>query len=361
MLAKMDKVMKVVILLTERCVGSMAMSLIDGLITLNYCHLKAGGEQPLFEWVTASMDGQAVTPFNGMTLMPDCSIHQAYADTRTPLDEQLWVVPSIYDAISRQSRIESALAQLQPMVDVVAAHYERGGRVASCCTGSFLLAAAGLFEHCPALMHWRSELNFRQLFPRLRVDTRSVLADYGRIICTTGGAQTTYQLVLHLAEKVGSRDLALTGAKMMQVDRFPTPPTAFSATDDDKPHNDELVRLAQARFRESLHDPVNMELAAEQLNISSRQFKRRFQQATGVSPLKYLQKERLKRACQLLENSRLTSARIALDVGYQDESNFRRLFKRELGMTMEKYRDQFGFRPGGNPATPDITDVQAMP
>ncbi|MEP4546248.1 MAG: helix-turn-helix domain-containing protein [Saccharospirillum sp.] len=354
--------MKVVILLTDRCVGSMAMSLIDGLITLNYCHLKAGGERPLFEWVTASMDGKAVTPFNGMTLMPDCSIHQAFADTRTPLDEQLWVVPSIYDAISRQSKIVDALARLQPMVDVVADHYQRGGRVASCCTGSFLLAAAGLFDHCPALMHWRSELNFRQLFPRVRVDTRSVLADYGRIVCTTGGAQTTYQLVLHLAEKVGSRDLALTGAKMMQVDRFPTPPTAFSATDDDKPHNDDLVRLAQARFRESLHDPVNMELAAQQLNISSRQFKRRFQQATGVSPLKYLQKERLKRACQLLENSRLTSARIAFDVGYQDESNFRRLFKRELGMTMEKYRDQFGFQPGSQPApaSTHVADVQAL-
>ncbi|WP_028671792.1 GlxA family transcriptional regulator [Saccharospirillum impatiens] len=338
--------MKIVIMLTDRCVGSMAMSLIDGLITLNYCHIKAGGEGPLFSWVTVSMDGNPVTPFNGMTLTPDCSMHDAFADTRTPLESQIWVVPSIYDAISSQSKIGGALAQLQPMVSVVAAHYQRGGQVASCCTGSFLLASAGLFEHFPALMHWRSEMNFRQLFPGVRVDTRSVLADYGRITCTTGGAQTTYQWVLHLAEKYGSRDLALTAAKMMQVDRFPTPPSVYSATGDDRPHNDELVRLAQARFRESLHESVSMEVAAEQVNISSRQFKRRFQQATGVSPLKYLQKERLKRACQLLENSHLTSARIALDVGYQDESNFRRLFKRELGMTMETYRHQFGFQPG---------------
>jgi transcriptional regulator GlxA family with amidase domain len=341
----MDITMKIVILLTDRCVGSMAVSLIDGLITLNYCHIKAGGEGPLFEWVTVSMDGDPVTPFNGMKLTPDCSIHDAFADTGTALEDQIWVVPSIYDAISRQSKIVDALARLQPMVSVVAEHYRRGGQVASCCTGSFLLASAGLFEHFPALMHWRSEMNFRHLFPGVRVDTRSVLADYGRITCTTGGAQTTYQLVLHLAEKYGSRDLALTASKMMQVDRFPTPPSVYSATDDDQPHNDELVRLAQARFRESLHQSVSMEVAAQQLNISSRQFKRRFQQATGVSPLKYLQKERLKRACQLLENSHLTSARIALDVGYQDESNFRRLFKRELGMTMEKYRQQFGFQP----------------
>ncbi|HET8903841.1 MAG TPA: helix-turn-helix domain-containing protein [Saccharospirillum sp.] len=339
--------MKIVILLTDRCSGSMAVSLIDGLITLNYCHLKAGGEQPLFEWVTASVDGKPVTPFNGMMLTPDCSIHDVYADTGTAPDDQIWVVPSIYDAISSQSRIARALTELQPMVAMVTDHYQRGGRVASCCTGSFLLAAAGLFDHFPALMHWRSELNFRQLFPGVRVDTRSLLADYGRLICTTGGAHTTHQLVLHLAEKVGSRQLALTGAKLMQVDRYPTPPSVYSATDDDRPHNDDLVRLAQARFRESLHGTVSMETAAQQLNISSRQFKRRFQQATGVSPLKYLQKERLKRACQLLENSRLTSARIALEVGYQDESNFRRLFKRELGMTMEKYRDQFGFHPAG--------------
>ncbi|TGG90619.1 hypothetical protein E4656_18005 [Natronospirillum operosum] len=61
-------------------------------------------------------------------------------------------------------------------------------------------------------MHWRSEANFRQLFPGVRTDTRSVLADYGRIICTTSGAQTAYHLVLHLAERYGSRQLALTSA-----------------------------------------------------------------------------------------------------------------------------------------------------
>lgn len=342
-MAKVATTMKIVILLTDRCSGSLAVSLVDGLITLNYCHIKAGGEEPLFEWVTASMDGQPVMPFNGLQLTPDCSIREAYADTGTPLDEQIWVVPSIYDAISRQSKIATALDHLQPMVEVVADHYRRGGRVASCCTGSFLLAAAGLFDHYPALMHWRSEYNFRRLFPEVRVDTRSLLADYGRVICTTGGAQTAHQLILHLAEKHGSPDLARAGAKMMQVDRYPTPPAVYSATDDDRPHNDELVRMAQAQFRESLHGSVSIEEAARGLNISSRQFKRRFQQAIGLSPLKYLQKERLKRACQLLENSRLTSARIALEVGYQDESNFRRLFKRELGMTMEKYRDQFGF------------------
>lgn len=334
--------MKIIILLTDRCAGSLAVGLVDSLITMNYCHIKAGADKPLFEWVTASMDGRPVMPFNGLSLTPDCSIQDVLADQGTALEEQIWVVPSVYDAISKQAKIAKALENLDPMIQAVAHHYQKGGMVASCCTGSFLLAAAGVFAHYPALMHWRSELNFKQLFPGIKVDTRSLLADYGRVICTTGGAQTSHQLVIHLAQKYGSEALALAGAKMMQVDRHPTPPSVYSATDDTRAHYDGMIRSAQSLFRESLHLSINMEETAQRLNISSRQFKRRFQAATGLSPLKYLQKERLKRACQLLENSRLTSARIALEVGYQDESNFRRLFKRELGMTMEKYRQQFG-------------------
>lgn len=334
--------MKLVILLTDRCLGSLPVALIDSLITVNYCHMKAAGQEPLFEWVTASLDGQSVRPFNGMRLTPDCSISEALADTQTPASEQLWVVPSVYDAISRQRKISHLLDTLTPMADAVSEHYQGGGMVASCCTGSFLLAKAGLLANYPALMHWRSEHNFRQLFPTVRVDTRSVLADYGRIICTTGGFNIANQLVLHLAEKFGSRSLAMTSAKMMQVDPTPTPPPAYSITDDVQAHNDELVRESMAQLRESLHQPISIEALAQRLNISSRQLKRRFQQAMGLSPLKYLQAKRLKRACQYLENSQLTSSRIALEVGYQDESNFRRLFKRELGVTMETYRQQFG-------------------
>ncbi len=334
--------MKVVILLTDRCAGSLAVSLVDALITANYCHIKAGAENPLFEWVLTSVDGKPVMPFNGIPLTPDCSIEDLYRDDSTAIEDQIWIVPSIYDAVSRQTKITDALQQLKPMISLVSDHYRRGGQLASCCTGSFLLAAAGVLDHYPALMHWRSELNFKQLFPHLKIDTRSPLVDYGRIICTTGGAQSCHQLVIHLVEKYHSDGLAMALAKMLQVDRHPTPPVVYGATREDPGHNDEKVRIVQARFRENLHRQVSVEQLADGLNISDRQLIRRFRQATGLSPLKYLQKERLKRACQLLENSRLTSARIALEVGYQDESNFRRLFKRELGMTMEHYRSQFG-------------------
>jgi len=334
--------MKVVILLTDRCAGSLAVSLVDALITANYCHIKSGAERPLFEWVLTSLDGQPVMPFNGLPLTPDCAIDDVYRDDSIPVDEQIWVVPSIYDALSRQHKIADAIERLAPMADLVRHHYQRGGLLASCCTGSFLLASAGVIDHYPALMHWRSELNFNRLFPHLKTDTRSPLVDYGRIVCTTGGAHSCHQLVIHLVEKFHSDTLALAVAKMLQVDRYPTPPVVYGVTEIDPTHNDDKVRIVQARFRENLHTSIHIEQLADDLNISERQLVRRFRQATGLSPLKYLQKERLKRACQLLENSRLTSARIALEVGYQDESNFRRLFKRELGMTMEHYRNQFG-------------------
>lgn len=336
--------MRVVIVLTERCSGSLAVSLVDALIMANYCHHKAGGEAPLFHWTLASIDGRPVTPFNGLPLAADQSLAEVFAAASEAVTDQLWLVPSIIEAVSRPEKISLALTRLQPITQLIEAHYQRGGLVASACTGAFLLAAAGLLTPYPALMHWRSEASFRQLFPQLRTDTRSALADYGRILCATGGTQSAAQLVLHLVSRRHSEALALDVAKMMQADRHPTAPVAYAATRADAAHNDDKVRLAQSRMRERLHQLVSIEQLAAELAISDRQLKRRFAQATGLSPVKYLQKERLKRACQLLENSRLTSARIAGEVGYQDESNFRRLFKRELGMTMEHYRRQFSSR-----------------
>lgn len=333
--------MRVVIVMTERGMGSQVVSLVDALIMANYCHHKAGGEAPLFEWTLVSIDGEPVRPFNGLPLAAEQSLAQALADDRHAPADTLWLVPSVIEAVSRSSRIRDALDQMQPVIAAVQRHYQRGGQLASACTGAFVLAAAGVLEHYPALMHWRSEATFRQLFPTLRTDTHTALADYGRILCASGGLQSSAQLVLHLVAKQHSEALALEVAKLMQVDRQPTAPVAYAATQADAPHNDDKVRLAQARLRERLHLSLRMDELAAELAISDRQLKRRFVQAIGVSPLKYLQKERLKRACQLLENSRLTSARIVAEVGYQDESNFRRLFKRELGLTMEHYRRQF--------------------
>ncbi|PTY35969.1 hypothetical protein BGP77_01190 [Saccharospirillum sp. MSK14-1] len=336
--------MRVVLVLTERCSGALTVSLVEAMIMANYCHHKAGGDSPLFEWTLASVDGQPVLPFNGLPLAADCALPEALSNSPIPATEQVWVVPSIIEAVSRPERIVQALTRLQPVVTLVQSHYQRGGVVASACTGAFLLAEAGLLTPYPALMHWRSEASFQQLFPGLRTDTRTALADYGRIVCATGGSQSAAQMVLHWVAKEHSEALALEVAKLMQVDRHPTAPVAYAATQADAPHNDDKVRLAQARLRERLHQSISIDGLAAELAISDRQLKRRFAQATGLSPLKYLQKERLKRACQLLENSRLTSARIAGEVGYQDESNFRRLFKRELGMTMEHYRRRFSPR-----------------
>ncbi|WP_108125019.1 GlxA family transcriptional regulator [Saccharospirillum mangrovi] len=333
--------MQVMIILTERCMGSQVVGFVDALMMVNYCHHKAGGEAPLFEWSLVSSDGQPVLPFNGLPVAADQSLAQALADRRYPIGQQLWLVPSIIEAVSRPERIRAALDRMQPVIAAVQQHYQRGGRVASACTGAFALAEAGLLGPYPALMHWRSEASFQRLFPGIRTDTHTALADYGRILCTSGGMQSAAHLVLHLVARLHSEALALEVAKMMQIDRQSTAPVAYAATRADAPHNDDKVRMAQARMRERLHLSVSIEQLAAELAISDRQLKRRFAQATGLSPLKYLQKERLKRACQLLENSRLPSARIAGEVGYQDESNFRRLFKRELGMTMEHYRRQF--------------------
>jgi len=313
--------------------------MLDGLVATNYCHIKLTGDQPLFSWRLVSLDGKSVTAFNGLRIDVDCSLEELEksADPNT----MVWVIPAVYSILSNIEKTRRTLQHLQPFTHALRQFHDQGGVVASTCNGSFMLAAAGLLDQHSALMHWKSEQNFKQLFPHISIDTRSNLADYGRVICTIGGRSSDAQLVLHFAQRYCGRELALSTAKLLMVDINVTPQTAFRELEPDGDHHDGLVRRAQLIMLESLHQSIRLDDIAADLNISGRQFKRRFVSAVGITPIKYLQQQRMRRACQLLETTERPSAQIGEAVGYRDEASFRRLFKRTIGVSASEYRRQF--------------------
>jgi len=93
----------------------------------------------------------------------------------------------------------------------------------------------------------------------------------------------------------------------------------------------------ESRFSENLQ----IDDLAGEAGLSSRHFKRRFKQATGESPLGYLQRVRIEQAKQRLETTRDTMNEITWQIGYEDSSSFRRLFKRFTGLAPREYRDKF--------------------
>ncbi len=332
--------MRVSILLMDRCIGSGIHSIVDSLIATNYTLVKSD-HKPLFEWDTVSIDGKAIVPINGLKIQPDYSLGDYLKlDTRP----DVWVFPSVFHSSTNFSKVEQAIAEAAPIIPVIQQHYDRGGLLISICSGSFLLAKAGLMNNLPALMHWKSEHHFRRMFPKLKIDTHNAIADYGNIISSMGGNSSYERLVMYLVERFAGHRTAVDTAKLLMMHLNAPSPQPFRTNVETTDHDDELVLRAQRHIEKHSNQDIDFNGLSGMLNISDRQLNRRFAKSLRCSPLQYLQTIRINRACNLLELTRLPSSKIVYEVGYKDESSFRRLFKRQMEMTMEAYRRQFGSR-----------------
>ncbi len=330
--------MRIAIFLMNRSIGSAIHGVIDSLIATNYS-LHKSGMKPVFEWDTVSIDGDAIVPTNGLKIQPDFSLDD-YQNIDTLPDA--WIFPSVFQSSTDYSKAERAVAAARPMIPVIKQHYDRGGLLLSICSGSFLLAEAGLMQNRPALMHWINESNFRRMFPDLKIDTRNSVADYGSIICSIGGSMAHEYLVMHLVERFVGHRVAVDTAKLLMMNLNAPTPRPFRTNIETREHSDDMVLRAQRYIEKHSGDELNLVDLSGSLYISDRQLNRRFIRALQCSPLQYLQKTRINRACGLLELTQLSSSKIVYEVGYKDESSFRRLFKKQMEMTMEAYRRRFG-------------------
>lgn len=232
----------------------------------------------------------------------------------------------------------------QPLIPVIQRQDDRGGLLLSICSGSFLLAQAGVMQNRPALMHWNSEHHFQRMFPKLKIDTRKTIADYGNIICANGGGLSYEHLVMYLVERFAGHRIAVDTAKLLMMNLNAPSPLAFRSSMDFPKHTDDLVHRAQKFIERNCTQDISLSSLSERFNISDRQLKRRFSKAINCSPLQFLQRTRINRACNFLEITQMPSNKIVYEVGYKDESSFRRLFKKQMDMTMENYRQQFGLQ-----------------
>lgn len=330
--------MRTALFLADNCIGSSIHGIVDSLIASNYTLIKSG-LTPMFLWDTISIDGGIITPTNGLKIQPDFSLKQYIEQEMNP---DVWIFPPVFQSSSGYHRVEQALQNAKSIIPVIQQHYQQGRMIVSICSGSFLLAKAGLMTDRPALMHWKSEPHFRRMFPQLKIDTQNAIADYGNIISAIGGGMAYEHLVMYLVERFAGHRVAVDTAKLLMMNLNAPSQQAYRSNLETREHQDKLVLRAQSIIEQNSSEEINLNALAQQMSISERQLHRRFNRALDCSPLQYLQKMRINRACKLLELTQLPSSKIVYQVGYQDESSFRRLFKKQINMTMENYRQQFG-------------------
>jgi transcriptional regulator GlxA family with amidase domain len=215
-----------------------------------------------------------------------------------------------------------------------------GARIASICTGAFLLAEAGLLDGKRATTHWAHAEKMTERFPQIDVDPNVLYVQDGRIF-TSAGTSAGIDLCLQLVRLDFGIEIANAVARRMVVPphrdggqaQYVEAPLPRCDSDTLGP----LLDWALAR----LEEPLTLPDLAKQANVSVRTLVRRFAAATGTTPLQWLLAQRVRRAQHLLESSDEPVERIASLAGFGTAANLRQHFTRAVGVAPMHYRRTF--------------------
>jgi transcriptional regulator GlxA family with amidase domain len=247
----------------------------------------------------------------------------------------LVLVPSFTTDDIRQS-----IAENRAYLPWLQQQYKSGAEVASFCTGAFLLGASGLLDGKIATTHVDACKEFSSSFPAVNLlSDKTVTHDSG--IYTSGGATSTFHLLLHLLEVHCGIEIAIRTAKIFAVDMGRDKQSYFSTFQPARNHHDDLVASAQQRIETSYQDVGTIEEMIRDIPSSRRNIVRRFKQVTGVTPIEYLQFTRIEAAKKLLEQTGQQMAEVIYNSGYNDPKAFRKVFRKTVGMTPSEYREKF--------------------
>lgn len=230
------------------------------------------------------------------------------------------------------------------VLDWLRARYSSGSTLASSCSGSMLLAATGLLDGGDATTHCHYAASFRQRYPRvtLKADRVMVASGGDQRLITGGGTSTWNDVALYLIARFCGSEAAVRIATLFVLNWHPEGHLPYAtAMLTQLQHSDAAVRRAQEWLTRNYtcRNPVGDVVA--QTGLPERTFKRRFKSATGFAPLEYVQSLRLEAASEMLERTDEPVEEIAYRVGYEDLTFFRRLFRRQKGVTPAAYRRQF--------------------
>jgi transcriptional regulator GlxA family with amidase domain len=291
------------------------------------------GAKRLFEWRIESPDGKPVRTASGQIINVDGAIN-----ARTVADAVIVTGPFVAD----MKRFFEDLDALQSLLAALRRQHERGALLASCCTGSFVLAEAGLLDGGVATTHWAKAKAFEKRYPRVDLRVSEILTEQNRILCS-GAVTTSLNLALRLVEKLGGANLAAETGRMLLIDTNRVSQASY-ATRQEPQHSDALVMRAQRWMERHIQQSFRLTELAGYLAVSERTVNRRFGRALGEAPLHYLQSLRIEVAKRLLETKELKVDSVRERVGYGDISSFRQLFKRQTGLSPREYQRHFARR-----------------
>lgn len=222
--------------------------------------------------------------------------------------------------------------------------YEAGAALAAACTGGLLLAEAGLLDGKETTMHWAYCDSLARQYPKINVkpDRSLVASGEGHRLMMAGGGTSWLDLALLIIARFVDPEEAMRVARLFMIDWHQVGQMPYASLTRPRHAEDAVISKCQHWAARHYDHEAPVSAMTEMSGLSQRSFARRFSQATGMTPLEYIHTLRLEEAKHMLETGNAPVEAIADDVGYQDASFFRRLFRRKVGLTPLHYRKRFG-------------------
>lgn len=226
------------------------------------------------------------------------------------------------------------------LLDALTAAHARGARLMSYCTGAFVLAHAGLLNGRKATTHWNYLARMQQRFPQVHLVEDVLYVDDGNII-TSAGSSAAIDASLHVIRQDYGSGTANKVARSLVAPphRDGGQSQYIEAPVQERPGRSIAGVLDEVRAQ--LDRPLTITCLASLAGMSERTFLRRFREGTGTTPLKWLRRERVFRAMNLLETTRLDIADVASQSGFASIETFRTAFRQIAGTSPHAYRKRF--------------------
>jgi transcriptional regulator GlxA family with amidase domain len=278
--------------------------------------------------------GEAVGPLDLASGVP-LPVQRAIAEIETT---DIVIVPSV---LLRPDGWEKG--RYPCLVDWLHTMHGRGAVLCSACSGIFLLAETGLFDGKDATVHFGYARAFGATYPAVPIHPERVLVISGvrEELVSSGASMSWHDLVLYLIARYAGTTAAQEVARLFALQWHQDGLTPYIVFEGKRDHGDSDIHSAQQWLDNHFSVATPVEEMLKRSRLAGRTFKRRFTQATGLSPLAYVQRLRIEDAKRRLERTDAPIEEISWRVGYEDPAFFRRLFKRTTGLAPGAYRKRF--------------------
>ncbi|RON51614.1 GlxA family transcriptional regulator [Pseudomonas frederiksbergensis] len=225
------------------------------------------------------------------------------------------------------------------LLQALKAAADAGARIASICTGSFILAAGGLLDGLSATTHWLAAPGLAARYPAIAVDPNVLFIDNGQVL-TSAGACAGFDLCLHMIRNDHGAAVAADTARLVVMPLERAGGQAQFIVHEPLESTGSLQPL-QRWIEQELDQPLTLEQMADKASISTRTLSRRFREQFGVTPLQWLLHARVRRAQWILETTQISVEQVALKSGFGSPTSLREHFRRVLGTSPQAYRNAF--------------------